>query len=280
MRLPAGGYYIIIDGKSVHNARSKEGEVKIMGRFWKRIQRVLFNRLFLLLMGLVVFIGVLIVVFTGGNVRLFYEYFYGEFLLWLVPFFVFAMVVTGIWKDFINGFRLVSSSGKGITRMELQKAANAMKSARRIVVLESVIVVSLSLVDLLYRTFLTLSLLGPSLRLILLSTAYSSIFNLVVIPLGVRLENMAISFMEGGDEEQEDSGMQDSQTVYFRLRAMGLTDREAEVARLVCGGLSNKEIGQILYISDTTVKKHMTHILEKIGCDSRESLTERVKEQS
>lgn len=251
-----------------------------MRRFWKRMQQVLFNKLFLLLMGLVVFIGVLIVVFTGGNLRSFYEFFYGEFLLWLVPFFVLVMIVTDIWKDFINGFRLVSSNGKGITRMELQKAANAMKSARRIVVLESVIVVSLSFVDLLYRMESVLSDVGPLLRLILLSIAYSSIFSLVVIPLGVRLENMAISFMEGGDEEQEESGIQDSQTVYFQLRAMGLTDREAEVARLVCGGLSNKEIGQLLYISDTTVKKHMTHILEKIGCDSRESLTEKVKEQN
>ena len=56
-------------------------------------------------------------------------------------------------------------------------------------------------------------------------------------------------------------------------------ERMQQVARLVCSGLSNKEIGQILYISDTTVKKHMPHILEKIGCDSRESLTEKVKEQ-
>lgn len=271
---------MIIDGQDVQKARRRKGEVKIMRRFWKIMQQVLFNKLFLLFIGLVVFIGVLMVVFTGGNLRSFYEFFYGEFLLWLVPFFVFVMVVTGIWEDFINGFRLVSSSGKGITRMELQKAANAMKSARRIVVLESVVVISLSLVDLLYRMEPVLSDVGPLLRLILLSIAYSSIFSLVVIPLGVRLENMAISFMEGGDEEQEESVIQDSQTIYFQLRAMGLTDREAEVARLVCGGMSNKEIGQILYISDTTVKKHMTHILEKIGCDSRESLTEKVKERS
>ena len=251
-----------------------------MRRFWKRMKQVLFNKLFLLLIGLVVFIGVLMMVFTGGNIWAFSEFFYGEFLLWLIPFFVLVMSVTGIWKDFVNGFRLVSSSGKGITRMELQKAANAMKSARKIVVLESVIVISLSFVDLLYRVTASLSFLGPSLRLILLSVAYSSIFSLVVIPLGVRLENMAISFMEGGDEEQEESSEKDGMTMYFRLRAMGLTDREAEVARLVCCGLSNKEIGQLLYISDTTVKKHMTHILEKIGCDSRESLTEKVKEQS
>jgi DNA-binding NarL/FixJ family response regulator len=48
-----------------------------------------------------------------------------------------------------------------------------------------------------------------------------------------------------------------------------LTDRELEVFRLVARGLSNAEIGQELYISETTVKTHITHILQKLNLRDR-----------
>ena len=43
-----------------------------------------------------------------------------------------------------------------------------------------------------------------------------------------------------------------------------LTERELDVFRLIARGLSNAEIGKELYISDTTVKTHITHILQKL----------------
>ena len=48
-----------------------------------------------------------------------------------------------------------------------------------------------------------------------------------------------------------------------------LTERERDVFRLLAGGLSNAEIGQELYISDTTVKTHVTHILQKLNLRDR-----------
>jgi DNA-binding NarL/FixJ family response regulator len=48
-----------------------------------------------------------------------------------------------------------------------------------------------------------------------------------------------------------------------------LTERELDVFRLIARGLSNAEIGQELYISDTTVKTHITHILQKLELRDR-----------
>jgi DNA-binding NarL/FixJ family response regulator len=48
-----------------------------------------------------------------------------------------------------------------------------------------------------------------------------------------------------------------------------LTDREHEIFALIADGLSNAEIGARLYITDTTVKTHITHIFQKLGVRDR-----------
>jgi DNA-binding NarL/FixJ family response regulator len=48
-----------------------------------------------------------------------------------------------------------------------------------------------------------------------------------------------------------------------------LTSREMEVFRLLSQGLSNAEIGQELFISDTTVKTHVTRLLQKLELRDR-----------
>ncbi|MBO6142170.1 MAG: helix-turn-helix transcriptional regulator [Lachnospira sp.] len=63
-----------------------------------------------------------------------------------------------------------------------------------------------------------------------------------------------------------------AEQIYYEFRNKGLTPREAEVARLACSGRSNKEIAEELVISETTVKKHMQHIFEKLEIGSREEL--------
>jgi DNA-binding NarL/FixJ family response regulator len=48
-----------------------------------------------------------------------------------------------------------------------------------------------------------------------------------------------------------------------------LTPRELDVFRLITRGLSNAEIGRELFISDTTVKTHVTRLLQKLDLRDR-----------
>jgi DNA-binding NarL/FixJ family response regulator len=48
-----------------------------------------------------------------------------------------------------------------------------------------------------------------------------------------------------------------------------LTERERDVLSLLGEGLSNGEIGRILYLSASTVKDHVSAILGKLGVTSR-----------
>jgi DNA-binding NarL/FixJ family response regulator len=48
-----------------------------------------------------------------------------------------------------------------------------------------------------------------------------------------------------------------------------LSDREVEVLRLVARGASNKEAARKLFISESTVKTHLSHIFTKLGVDDR-----------
>jgi DNA-binding NarL/FixJ family response regulator len=53
------------------------------------------------------------------------------------------------------------------------------------------------------------------------------------------------------------------------LTEMGVSKREREVLELVAAGRTNRQIAEMLYISDKTASVHVTHLLRKLGVASR-----------
>jgi len=54
-----------------------------------------------------------------------------------------------------------------------------------------------------------------------------------------------------------------------RARLTGLTTRESEVLACLGIGMSNQQIGRRLYVSEATVKGHISRLLVKLGCANR-----------
>lgn len=55
----------------------------------------------------------------------------------------------------------------------------------------------------------------------------------------------------------------------LRAPRVELTEREREVLALIDAGAANKDIAARLHISESTVKTHVVHLLEKLGASSR-----------
>ncbi len=110
--------------------------------------------------------------------------------------------------------------------------------------------------------------------------------NAILAPLLARAEALATAALGAAKFEAElDAGRGLSRDAAIRL-ALGepaqgtaaasdevgtglLGKREAEVARLVADGLSNKQIGARLFLSERTVDSHVRSILNKLGFNSR-----------
>jgi NarL family two-component system response regulator LiaR len=54
-----------------------------------------------------------------------------------------------------------------------------------------------------------------------------------------------------------------------KLKELGITPREHEILGLIAAGLSNREIGERLFVSENTVKTHSSRLFEKLGVNRR-----------
>ncbi len=54
-----------------------------------------------------------------------------------------------------------------------------------------------------------------------------------------------------------------------RVAALGLTPRELEILQLIVEGLSNREIAERVFVSENTVKTHLSRVFDKLGARRR-----------
>lgn len=92
------------------------------------------------------------------------------------------------------------------------------------------------------------------------------------------LETMVAEAEALGHRAARRSAARELRPIGLRLRPhsgsgwSGLTDREAEVARLVARGAANREIAGLLHVSEHTVRAHVSRVLAAFGVASRVAL--------
>ena len=78
--------------------------------------------------------------------------------------------------------------------------------------------------------------------------------------------------------EESQTHVENHEIFESMMRERGLTNREAEVAWLLYRGFTNGQIGEELFIAETTVKKHVSHIYEKMQVSGRKEFRAKVNE--
>jgi NarL family two-component system response regulator LiaR len=68
---------------------------------------------------------------------------------------------------------------------------------------------------------------------------------------------------------QRSQHAQIDETVRWPGREIGLTERESELLSLLSTGMTNRELGSHLYISENTVKTQLRHLYSKLGVRNR-----------
>jgi NarL family two-component system response regulator LiaR len=63
-----------------------------------------------------------------------------------------------------------------------------------------------------------------------------------------------------------------------RREQLGITPREIEIMEAMAAGLSNREIGERLFVSENTVKTHAARLFDKLSARRRTQAVRRAKE--
>jgi DNA-binding NarL/FixJ family response regulator len=83
------------------------------------------------------------------------------------------------------------------------------------------------------------------------------------------VHSLVAGLTEAANGAEPEAAAEASVVFAKRPNLNALTPREREVLHLVCAGLGNGAIAHRLFISEKTVKAHVSHILEKLGVGTR-----------
>jgi DNA-binding NarL/FixJ family response regulator len=63
-----------------------------------------------------------------------------------------------------------------------------------------------------------------------------------------------------------------------KIKELGISNREYQVLLEIAKGLSNKEIGEKLFVSESTIKTHVSNLLAKLNAKRRTQAIQKAKE--
>jgi len=64
---------------------------------------------------------------------------------------------------------------------------------------------------------------------------------------------------------------------FVKIKNLGISNREYEVLDEIANGLSNKEIGEKLHVSESTIKTHVSNLLLKLDAKRRTQALQKAK---
>jgi two-component system nitrate/nitrite response regulator NarL len=159
-------------------------------------------------------------------------------------------------RNLVPDIAILDISMPGLTGLEILTIANSESLSTRLV-------------------FFTASIEDRELVMSVAAGAYG------IIPKDVELETLVRSLRQVADGQRLLPLPSSDQTASREQRNISvldavldnalkvLTDREQQIRRLVSEGLSNKEIGRRLNISDGTIKQHLHNIYQKLEISNR-----------
>src|SRR5258706_8537062 len=154
-------------------------------------------------------------------------------------------------RNLVPDIAILDISMPGLTGLEILTIANSESLSTRLV-------------------FFTASIEDRELVMSAAAGAYG------IIPKDVELEILVRSLRQVADGQRllplpsDQAGSREQRNIAVSDNALTvLTERKRQIIRLVSEGLSNKEIGRRLNVSDGTIKQHLHHIYQNLEISNR-----------
>lgn len=130
------------------------------------------------------------------------------------------------------------------------------------------------------KTVFVFSTLIISLLILFRISEYAFLFGNTSIELIISV--VAVAFLIIGlyiNKKRTESVSEKNQDVDSKkIKQLGISNREYEVLLEISNGLSNKEIGEKLFVSESTIKTHVSNLLTKLNAKRRTQAIQKAKE--
>uniref|UniRef100_UPI004055D1FC LuxR C-terminal-related transcriptional regulator n=1 Tax=Acetatifactor sp. TaxID=1872090 RepID=UPI004055D1FC len=234
-------------------------------------------------MNILAILGYVVVLFlvaiSLNGFHCFYFFADGPSIVFTIAFLLLTLWGTGTMADFVSGIKIGLNIKKSYSMLDLKKAEETLQMIMKSLLIFGSIMCLMSWISMLYLMSEPTSI-GPIISQGMIGILYALLFSMILTPFKVRIHILLISYAEENSTKEELDETALDQRVFYLFRSKGLTDREAEIARLISQEMTNREIAGRLYISEATVKKHITHILEKLKLEGREAIVELILKEN